>query len=644
MKKAILILVVLIFSLLYYMGALAKKETLPFSKEFFSIETAPPEDRPFNPKGLWEQVSQGSGRKVPTRKALEQLYQLKLDRGVRNLPVLSHFLDREARRAREQGDPEEAISLATYAIKFSPDLPQPYYELARIVWLRSPFQLPQVLTEISRGMIAQFHHYPSSLKFFYNLFFILSNALLMTFIVFGIVILAKYLPLYFYDLRRNLIQNVKGMVLASAKILVLLIPFFLRLDILWSFMYWSIFLWGYAIKRERVMLLIFFVLLVYLPFFLRSASSLLDSPHSEILLQMSRANHEDWDRTLEKKFQAWLSTHPGDAEALFTLGLMAKREGRYEEAEQWYKKSLEQSPQFGEAISNLGNVYLAKKKIDLAIASYLQARELHPGNGAYYYNLYRAYAQETFLSGKMSEAFEKARQLDPKRVDYYASIDSPNLNRQVIDEVLRSQRFWGRLLDQFSGKEGVPYRLFMAWFAKISSRVYLLPVFFLGFLIGMSRVAQRKRFLNRCPMCGSPTFRFYLGESDRESICFNCHRIFVQKEKIHPKIKEKKILQVAQFQKKNHRLSQFLSTLFVGFGDLWEGRSSYGLLLLFLFFVFIVRFVYWDGALRLSLPEPSLSVVRAVFWGGLFIIFYVLSFRRTYRLKPRFELERGLKG
>jgi tetratricopeptide (TPR) repeat protein len=462
----------------------------------------------------------------------------------------------------------------------------------------------------------------------------------MTFVVFGIVVMAKYLPLYFYDLRRSLTQNVKGLVLTSAKILVLFVPFFLRLDILWAFMFWSIFLWGYVMKRERMILLIFLVLLVYLPFFLRSASSLLDSPYSEVILQMSQANQEDWDRTLEKKLEAWLSDHPDDAEVLFTLGLMEKREGRYGQAEEWYKKSLQQSPQFGEALSNLGNVYLAKRQIDMATASYQQAVDIDPNNGAYYYNLYRAYSQETFLSGKMSKAFEKARQLDPKLVDYYASIDSPNINRQVIDEVLTARKFWGRLLNQFVGKEGVPYRLFMAWFGKIPSRIYLLPVFFLGFLIGMSRFAHRKRFLNRCPMCGSPTFRFYLGASDQESICFNCHRIFIQKEKVHPKIKEKKSLQVSQFQKKNHRLSRFLSYFFVGFSDLWEGQAFFGLFLLLLFFIFIFRFVYWDGALKLSLSQPSLVLVRGILWGGLFIVFYLLSIRRAYRLRPRYDAER----
>ena len=578
------------------------------------------------------------------RKELEQLYQLKLDKGIRNVPVLSQWLNREALRARERGDPDEAVAVATYAIKFSPDLPQTYYELAKILWFQSPFQLHKVFGEIYRGQIAQFRHYPSSLKFFYNLFFILCNALLMTFVVFGVVVMAKYLPLYFYDLRRNLTQNVKGMLLTSVRVLILFIPFFLRLDILWAFMFWSILLWGYVIKRERVILLVFLVLLVYLPFFLRSASSLLDGPQSEIILQMSQANQEDWDKNLEKKLEAWLPNHPNDADVLFTLGLMGKREGRYGEAEEWYKKSLQQSPQFDEALSNLGNVYLAKKQVEMAIASYQQAVDIQPNNGAYYYNLYRAYSQETFLSGKSGKAFERARQLDPRLVDYYASIDSPNINRQVIDEMLTARKLWARLLHQFVGKEGVSYRLFMAWFEMIPSRIYLLPVFFLGFLIGMSRVTQRKRFLSRCPMCGSPTFRFYLGETDQESICFNCHRIFIQKEKIHPKIKEKKSIQVSQFQKKNHRLSRFLSTFFVGFSDLWGGGTFYGLFLLFLFFVFVFRFVYWDGAMRLSLSQPSLAFVRGILWGGLFIAFYLLSVRRAYRLKPKYDAERGVRG
>ena len=146
-------------------------------------------------------------------------------------------------------------------------------------------------------------------------------------------------------------------------------------------------------------------------------------PSSDIILEMNQANHENWDKGTEEKLRAWLLAHPDDPEVLFTLGLIEKRQGRYPQAEEFYRRAIQQDPKFSETYSNLGNVYLAQRQIDLAIASYQQAIELNPDKGAYYYNLYRAYSQETFLSGKIDRAFQKARQLDPELIDYYSMID-----------------------------------------------------------------------------------------------------------------------------------------------------------------------------------------------------------------------------
>jgi tetratricopeptide (TPR) repeat protein len=320
--------------------------------------------------------------------------------------------------------------------------------------------------------------------------------------------------------------------------------------------------------------------------------------------------------------------------------LVEKRQGHYPAAEEFYRRAIQQDPQFSEAFSNLGNVYLAQKQTSLAIASYQQATDLNPNQGAYYYNLYRAYSQETFLSGKTDKAFQKARQLDPQLIDYYSMIDSPNLNRLVIDEGLTSKKLWKRFLDQFIGKEGFLFSLFKAWFEKIPSRIpFLAPILFLGFLMGMGRYSRTKRFLTRCPMCGSPTYRFYLGTSDQEFICFNCYRIFIQKEKLHPKIVEKKSLQVRQFQKQNHFISRFLSFFFVGFGYLWREHTLKGLFFLFIFFIFVLRFAYWSGVMPSSLPQLFSTFWKWIFWGGLFLIFYILSVRQLYRLKPKFETE-----
>ncbi len=632
MKKGILILVISIFSFLYYMGFFTQKETLPFSKEFFSIESLSATER------VWELKKTS----VETQGELDQLYQLKLDKGIRNLPVLSYWLIREAEQAGKRKEFNRAVELANASVRFSPDLPQPYFELAKTLWHQNYFQPDKILSAFFKGQMAQFRHYPSALGFSYDLFYLLSNAILLTFMIFGIVLVIKYLALYFYDIRKHFTQGISTWFIHGLKIFFLLIPFFLRLDMLWSLLFWSILLWGYVTKREKQFLLVFLILLVYLPLFLHSFSSFLESPSLEINWRIYQANQEDWDRTTTEKLQAWLLDHPDDAEVLFTLGLTEKRQGRYPQAEEFYRKAIQQDPKLSEAISNLGNVYLAQKKIPLAIASYQQAIDLNPDRAAYYYNLYRAYSQETFLSGKTDQVFQRARQLAPHLVDYYSEIDSPHINRQAIDEILTTQKLWRRFLAQFVEKEGWLFWVLKGWFDKIPSRVpFLVPLVFLGFLIGMSSYGQTKRFVRRCPICGIPTYRLYSGTAEKEILCFNCYRIFMQKEQLHPKVTEKKSLQAEQFQKENQFIARFVSLFFVGFGYVWKEHPLKGLVFLFLFFIFILRFIFWNGVIPSSFAQTSPNLWRIIFWEGLFLILYLFSLRQIYRLKPRFEIDNG---
>jgi tetratricopeptide (TPR) repeat protein len=608
------------------------------------VESSASGERILNLKGIGS-IQPKSAEKKPLsldRKELEQLYQMKLDRGIRNVSTLSLLLTRQAKQAREAKDFSRAIELTTYASKLSPDLPQPYFELARSRFQNRPLRLDEVLPELLKGYLAKFQNFPVSLNLFYHIFYIVSNAILMAFIIFGIIVLWKYFSLYFYDIRKNLTQGVSSLVLNGLKVFVLFIPFFLRLDLMWAILFWIIVLWGYVSARERQFAVVFLIILVYLPFFLRTSSSFLNGPATDIILAMNEVNNESWDRGTEEKLRDWSLSRSDDPAILFTLGLVEKKQGRYPQAENFYRRAIEREPNFSDAYSNLGNVYLAQKQIPLAIASYQRAIEINPDKGSYHYNLYRAYSQETFLSGRSDKAFQKARQLDPELVQRYSTIEPSNINRLVVDEVLTPRILWNRFLDQYIGKEGLLYRLFKAWFEGIPSALPLLaPILFLAFLIGMTRYTRSKRFLTHCPMCGSATHRFYLGTwetPEQEFVCFNCHRLFIQKEKLHPKITEKKSFQVNTFQKQNQFTGKFLSYFFVGFGDLWRGRTFKGLLLLSLFFIFVLRFVFWDGIL----PEPGLkspfSWGSLLFWGGAFCLFYILSYRRLRRQKPEFEI------
>jgi hypothetical protein len=91
-------------------------------------------------------------------------------------------------------------------------------------------------------------------------------------------------------------------------------------------------------------------------------------------------------------------------------------------------------------------------------------------------------------------------------------------------------------------------------------------------------------------------------------------------------------------------ISRLLSFFLVGFGYLWRERTLKGLLALFVFFIFILRFIYWGGVIPSSLPQLSLSVWRWILWGGIFFIFYTVLARQIYRLKARFKSEEGQSG
>ena len=626
MKKAILILVLAAFAVVYYLGFLTQKDTLPFAKEFFSAET-PPSER------IWG----GKGTPLLEKDGLNQLYQLKLENAIRNLPMVSFFLMREAERVRKKGDSERSVELAAYSVKISPDMPQARFALAKAHWRQNPFRIGKVFFEFYEGQMARLREFRSSLHIAYGLFYVLSNAMLMTFMIFGLVVIIRYLPLYYQTIRRDMGRGIGWVLLNSLKVFVLFVPFILRLDILWAILFWAILLWGYATKWEKRFLIVFLILLVYLPFFLHSASAYVNDPSFEIVLEINRANNENPGKETEEELRTWLSSHPEDPEVIFTLGLMAKRRGQYDQAEELYQKAIQLNPRFSEALSNLGNTFLAQKRLEPAIDAYQQAIQFKP-KAAYYYNLHQAYAQESILSKKTEEAFQKARQLDPDLVDTYEGIDSPHLRRLLIDETLPAKSLWARSLNLLTGTEGFLFRLLMGWFDPVASDVpFFVPAVFLGLLLAMSRLIRKKRLLAGCPLCGTATYRLYSGGVEHEFICFSCYRIFVQKEKLHARVEERKSFQVRRFQEENQRIGRLVSLFFSGFGYLWKEVSLKGFLFLFLFFIFLLKFVYWEGVIPDPAPSYSLSVWRVVFWGGLFLLFYIFSFRGIYLLKPRVE-------
>ncbi len=109
------------------------------------------------------------------------------------------------------------------------------------------------------------------------------------------------------------------------------------------------------------------------------------------------------------------------AENDFAIGSKYFREGKYEEAINHYKKSVDDSPDFAMAHYNLGLSFLRNGNIDAALLSLKRTQELKPDLVLTYFALGECYIQKNMLDEAIDN-FKTSISLDPKNPKIYFSI------------------------------------------------------------------------------------------------------------------------------------------------------------------------------------------------------------------------------
>jgi tetratricopeptide (TPR) repeat protein len=578
---------------------------------------------------------------------LNAIYDAQLDRGIRNIHILSSLLLRESLSALRRKDFERAESLCQYAKQYAPDYPPTYFTMARIHWGQSKFRITPVAREWVQGVYATLRNFRIVFFKSLNLIYLFSSALLLTFIVFTIATALKHLSLYVYDLRKKFDLTPVKLLLGVGKALAFIVPVVLKFDLLWTLLYWNILLWGYMARREKQMLVVFLLILVYVPWILDETVEFLEKPDPTVLMRLEEANRGSWNREVEEGFQKWGQERPGDSDVLFTLGLLSKREGNYKKAERYYEDALDIDPEWAECISNLGNVYLCTGKVEDAIEQYERAITFSPQGWAYYFNLHRATSRDSILSSERGgEALDTANRLNSERVAFHTRIYSDHVNRSMVDEIISVQRLWRRVLIFFQARYYSPATLFKAWTRDVSLVYgFIYPVHFLALLCLISVLCSRVNFPKRCPMCGTPSVKFLPSRIQGDAICFACNRLFVRKDSIDPKMKEKKSKQVKGYGKRKALFRTVFSFVIPGGGHLWKGQSVKGSIFVFIFFVLGLKFFYWEGIV--SDPLDLANAPGLWTQGGFlvfFLVYYIAVLRSFFIIQSRRSLIDGPRG
>lgn len=492
----------------------------------------------------------------PPVEAPQDIYETRLDSGLKNTEPYSYILIKKA-----EGDPAHAKQLLTEALRYSPNLPAAYFELARISFSPSPDGVFAGLNYAVEGIKA----YKRNFWWLISLAGLSFISLMSSFIVALLFITGIR---FFADsplLSHEITEDKKKLLIILA-----LVPLSLAGPLF--FIAGAIFLSGlYFSRADKAVVYAAVLFLLLSPFLLRITNTFLSAASPG--LRAAVAVNESRDN----KHALSVLKDQNDFVSLFSYGLALKREGRYEEAIAVYKNILSASPD-SQVYVNLGNCYYAVNDVAAAMDSYKKALEIQPLVTAYY-NLSQL-SREKLDFAKGEEYFIEATRLNREAVSSFAANSKRNPNRFVMDETLPLSLLW-KYADSKSQKLIKVSLLNSALTALIAIALLIL------FYIIDARLKYRAYRCKRCNtiLCGKCGKEMLWGQ-----MCAQCYKSLVKFDGIDSRARVTRLLEVQELQAKKRNMIRMLSFTLPGIAHIYAGKILTGSLFLwpFLFLLILI--------------------------------------------------------
>ncbi|MCJ7547091.1 MAG: hypothetical protein MUP30_09775 [Deltaproteobacteria bacterium] len=580
---------------------------------------------------------------------LEEVIQRKLDRGIANLWEYAISVIQESMALKNK---EQAVKLGEFAQRLAPDLPAAYFYTSHAMVESNKWKLSAALEKNAEGINAHIRNIPLAAGKGLNILYIVGLGVLLAIVTFCLVVFFKRLPIYVHILKAELKGGTQAMIRGVGRIFLVALPLLLQFNIAWCALAWCLILWGYLTKGEKLVVVVSLFLVVYIHPIGEGLFQFMESPRAQAVFDIYEASHGERQPQAMERLRLWVEEHPEDHDALFSVALAFKREGGYSEARRYYQQLVKLNPSDARSISNFGNLSMALGDPAQASSLYRQAIELAPYNGVYYFNLSKALSQKSMLIMQDADQnFQKAKELSPQIIGDHLEIDSPHPNRMVIDTVITVEHLRRRLLAEFWRETGLSYFIVDVWFHDLSPRLpFVFPIFFVVIVVVLSFMGKGREEWWRCSQCGMISNQTLGKKEGMRRICVRCFRILKGKE-IDQELKESKLRETKAFQKRMGIYDKLFPLLVPGVGHIWKGYNVSGFFYLSIFFIFLVRFYYWQGIVPPAIPSSTYGM-----FGGLplitvaFVLFSLAVLRGGYKKqgleisKPSFSLEGIRRG
>lgn len=516
---------------------------------------------------------------------LALLEELRVGLAVRNVVVVSAQLIQEAKVAMELGQLQLAINRANAAARLSPDLEAAHWLRARLHWRQDKSALPPIIEALRSLFAARFTAFRNQVSFLTLMLTIIGLAVVATIVSFTGLQLLKYVRYPAHDLAQRVPDFIGGGELVILLFVLVVLPFGLGLGVAPSLAIALAVVVGYQQDHERWVSWGLMVLLAMGPALIYGAAPLV-SFHGSVVDAMAEATSEAFAKQAETRLQR-AEEGRGDYASAMVLAHRMRQRGDVEGAEAAYRRAAKAQPNDPVVENNLGVTLLAQGKLEAAEAAFRGAIS-KSGGAEPYLNLAFIMADRGIFD-QSSSFMEQARTRDPAMVARHTLMSGAASKKAAVapfDEGLLWERLFatGR-----SEADAITVQLWRPMSGRLSPWVTSLVVLLVTAL-GLLVHRRSRTLCTACPRCGLPAVRGAQGD-----LCAQCTSVFLSASAIEPRLQEKKIRSVHNYQLRR-RWGERLLALVAGAGHLFGGRPTMGLVLFFPFAVLCMGMLFGEHA------------------------------------------------
>jgi tetratricopeptide (TPR) repeat protein len=569
------------------------------------------------------------------KKALNSLKEMRtweLDKGFRNVPFLSEALIRTFENSPLDLHTSRQQRLSAYRgiCRLSPDEPCYRWQYFKSYFFAHPFDaynhfknFGEIIPAVKTNMEWTLDVAGEILLAFIAALFLTAFGMAINFII----KYSFYLVFYLKQFVRVKINNLVAILLIAV---VFLLPIYFNIGFLWLPLFWMVLMWLILTKSEKGVVFLLLIIVSLASFGLKQVGRFYLAGANKSTFLLYQANYNQVEPTGHAHLKKLMTTSKGDAEILFTLGLLAKRSGNYNEAVTYYQWALKAEPSFSECMNNLGNAYLLMNKgedsVEKARYWYKKAIEIDHTRAEYFYNLSKSFP---LLQVEGMEYVVKARDLNPRLIDELTKRDSKHPNQKLEDCLLSYRRLWRRAFSPWEPSQIMSTVFWKFFLSTPMNSVYAMPIFIILIIIAFSLIQKRIGMAVPCARCGQLFFR-RIPVHFRQRLCQQCQMIQQRVDKVDPDLVKQKENEIASYRMRRKVTAYLLGILPFGGSFIVEGGAFtfLGLCVSFLFFWFLSYFLIchqvFPGLATLFFGYAGCSCVFLV----IAILIYLLSLSR----------------